>query len=96
MAKFLSIPVTNEGNQLVSADNIKIIKQASATTVTVVYGGAASQDVLTITHAPLADDRSEDMRDVIQNAVIDAHKSLWHNVVTNVVPSNVVSGIDIR
>jgi len=54
MAKFLSIPVTNEGNQLVSADDIKIIKQASTTTVTVVYGGAAAQDVLTITHAAVA------------------------------------------
>ena len=28
MAKFLSIPVTSEGNQLVSADNIKLIEQA--------------------------------------------------------------------
>jgi hypothetical protein len=32
MAKFLSIPVTSEGNQLVSADNIKLIEQASTTT----------------------------------------------------------------
>jgi hypothetical protein len=37
MAKFLSIPVTSEGNQLVSADNIKLIEQASTTTVTIVY-----------------------------------------------------------
>ncbi len=94
MAKFLSIPVTNEGNQLVSADDIKIIKQASTTTVTVVYGGAAAQDVLTITHAAVASG-SEEMRDVIQNAVVDAHQSVWHNVVTTVAPSKAVSGIVI-
>ena len=56
--------------------------------------GAAAQDVLTITHAAVAAG-SEDMRDVIQNAVVDAHQSVWHNVVTNVVPSKAVSGIVI-
>ena len=93
MAKFLSIPVTSEGNQLISADDIKIIKQASGTTVTVVYGGAAAQDVLTITHAALANPGSVEMRDVIQNAVVDAHQSVWHNVVTTVVPSKEVTKI---
>jgi azurin len=94
MAKFLSIPVTNEGNQLISADDIKIIKQASTTTVTVTYGGAAAQDVITITHAAVAAG-SEEMRDVIQNAVVDAHSSVWHNVVTAVSPSKAVSAIVI-
>jgi len=68
MAKFLSIPVTNEGNQLVSAEGIKLIEQASTTTVTITYGGAAAQDVITITHAAVAAG-SEEMRDVIQDAV---------------------------
>jgi hypothetical protein len=35
------------------------------------------------------------MRDVIQNAVVDAHQSVWHNVVTTVAPSKAVSGIVI-
>jgi len=94
MAKFLSIPVTNEGNQLVSAEGIKLIKQASTTTVTITYGGAAAQDVITITHAAVAAG-SEEMRDVIQDAVVDAHQSVWHNVVTTVAPSKAVSGIAI-
>lgn len=94
MAKFLSIPVTNEGNQLVSADGIKLIEQASTTTVTITYGGAAAQDVITITHAAVAAG-SEEMRDVIQDAVVDAHSSVWHNVVTSVSPSKAVSGIAI-
>ena len=92
MAKFLSIPVTNEGNQLVSAEGIK--KQASTTTVTITYGGAAAQDVITITHAAVAAG-SEEMRDVIQDAVVDAHQSVWHNVVTTVAPSKAVSAIAI-
>ena len=93
MAKFLSIPVTSEGNQLVSADNIKLIEQASPTTVTITYGGAAAQDVITLTHATQSS--GQQMRDDIQNAVVDAHQSVWHNVVTTVVPSKAVSGIAI-
>ena len=94
MAKFLSIPVTGEGNQLVSADGIKIIEQASTTTTTIVYGGAAAQDVITITHAALGAG-SEQMRDDIQNAVVRAHSSVWPNVTETVSPSEAVSGIAI-
>ena len=93
MAKFLSIPVTSEGNQLVSADNIKLIEQATNTTVTIVYGGAAAQDVITITHATQAS--GFQMRDDIQNAVVAAHQSMWQNVVETVAPSKAVSGIAI-
>jgi hypothetical protein len=93
MAKFLSIPVTSEGNQLVSADNIKLIEQASTTTVTIVYGGASAQDVVTITHATQSS--GFQMRDDIQNAVVSAHQSMWQNVVETVAPSKAVSGIAI-
>ena len=47
MQKFLSIPVTGEQNQLVSCNNIKLIEQASTTTVTVTYGAGK---VTTLTH----------------------------------------------
>lgn len=93
MAKFLSIPVTSEGNQLVYADNIKLIEQASTTTVTIVYGGAAAQDVVTITHATQSS--GFQMRDDIQNAVVAAHQSMWQNVVETVAPSKAVSAIAI-
>jgi len=94
MAKFLSIPVTNEGNQLISADNVKLVEQASTTTVTVTYGGAAAQDVITITHAAIAAG-SEAMRDVIQDAIVAAHQSHWQEVKYDVSPSSAVSGIAI-
>lgn len=94
MAKFLSIPVTSEGNQLISADNIKLIEQASTTTVTVTYGGAAAQDVITITHAAIGAS-AYTMRDEIQDAVVKAHQSVWQNVVETVAPSSAVSGIAI-
>jgi len=93
MAKFLSIPVTSEGNQLVSADNIKLIEQATTTTVTIVYGGAAAQDRVLITHATQSS--GFQMRDDIQNAVVSAHQSMWQNVVETVAPSKAVSGIEI-
>ena len=48
MQKFLSIPVTNEQNQLVSCNDIKLIEQDSTTTVTIAYGGGK---VIALTHA---------------------------------------------
>lgn len=74
MEKFLSIPVTGEGNQLVSCNNIKLIEQATTTSVTIVYGGAAAQDVITINHGTAS---AEEMRDAIQNAVVSALSTPW-------------------
>jgi len=50
MEKFLSIPVTNEGNQLVSVSGIKLIDagSATATTTTIAYAGGK---VTTVTAA---------------------------------------------
>lgn len=74
MEKFLSIPVTNEQNQLVSATDIKLIEQASTTTVTITYGGGK---VTTITHAT-AGAGDETQRDAIQSAVIAALQTVWN------------------
>jgi UDP-glucose 6-dehydrogenase len=94
MEKFLSIPVTNEQNQLVSATGIILIEQASTTTVTITYkSGSASGDVVTITHAT-ASAGDETMRDAVQSAVIAALQTSWTNVAYQV--SNLpyaVSGI---
>ena len=73
MEKFLSIPVTNEQNQLVSSTDIKLIEQASTTQVTITYGGGK---VITIGHAALSSG-SEAMRDAIQNAVIASLQTPW-------------------
>jgi hypothetical protein len=92
MEKFLSIPVTNEQNQLVSCNDIKLIEQASTTTVTIAYGGGK---VVTLTHAT-AGAGVETERDAIQDAVIGALQTSWTNVayaVTNL--PFAVSGIAI-
>lgn len=76
MEKFLSIPVTNEQNQLLSATGIVLIVQASTTTVTVHYKSSTGTDVVTITHAA-APSGNEAMRDAIQDAVVAALGTSW-------------------
>jgi hypothetical protein len=80
MEKFLSIPVTNEQSQLVSANGIILIEQASTTTVTLTYAGGK---VVTITHAT-AGSGDETERDAIQNAVIAALQTSWTHVLNPV------------
>ena len=78
MEKFLSIPVTDEQYQLVRANDIIIVEQASTTTVTIAYRSAiATSDILTITHAT-AGAGDETMRDAIQDAILDVHKQRWN------------------
>jgi hypothetical protein len=79
MEKFLSIPVTNEQNQIISATGIVLISQNSTTTVHVHYKASAASDVLTITHAA-AGAGDETMRDAIQDAVVAALTTSWTNV----------------
>lgn len=76
MEKFLSIPVTSEQNQLVSANGIILIEQASTTTVTIQYAGGK---VVTITHAT-AGSGDETERDAIQTAVVNALQTPWTQV----------------
>ena len=79
MEKFLSIPVTDQQNQLISATGIVLIVQASTTTVTVNYKSSTGTDVLTITHAAAAAG-NESMRDAIQSAIVSALATSWTNV----------------
>ena len=77
MQKFLSIPVTGEQNQLVSCNDIKLIEQATTTTVTIAYGGGK---VITLTHATAASG-NEEMRDAIQDGVVQVLKQQWTEVI---------------
>ena len=61
MEKYLKIPVTDEAKQIVSINNVKLVEQASTTTVTLAYG---SGKVVTITHAAIGAS-SEKMRDEV-------------------------------
>ena len=95
MEKFLSIPVTSEQNQLLSATGIVLIEQETTTTVHVHYKASTGTDVVTITHATVAAG-NEEMRDAIQNAVISALQTPWTHVAYTV--SNLpfaVSGIAV-
>jgi hypothetical protein len=76
MEKFLSIPVTSEQNQLVSANNVILVEQASTTTVTIAYAGGK---VVTLTHAT-AGAGVETERDAIQAAIVAALQSPWYSV----------------
>lgn len=76
MEKFLSIPVTNEQNQLVSANGVILVEQASTTTVTITYAGGK---VVTLTHGTAgAGDETE--RDAIQSAIVAALQTPWYKV----------------
>jgi hypothetical protein len=95
MEKFLSIPVTNEQRQLLSATGIVLIVQASTTTVTVHYKSSTGTDVVTITHAAAAAG-SEIMRDALQDAVVAALGTSWTYVAYEVTGLPLaVSGIAI-
>lgn len=73
MQKFLSIPVTDEQNQLVAVNGIILVEQASTTTVVIQYANAAA---VTITHAT-AGSGDESQRDAIQEAILSALREDW-------------------
>lgn len=73
MEKFLSVPVTNEQNQLVSANNVVLVEQASTTTVAINY---ANGRVVTLTHAT-AGAGDETQRDYIQDSIVAVLKQKW-------------------
>jgi|TARA_R110000822_G_scaffold243293_1_gene372253 hypothetical protein len=91
MEKYLSIPVTNEGNQLVPLSNMKLIEAASTTTTTINYG---SSKVITITHAAVPAN-STIFRNYLQSEAAGALSSSWTNVSLEISPAYAVSNIDI-
>lgn len=94
MEKFLSIPVTNEQEQLISCTDVKLIEQASTTTVTLQYGGGKK---ITITYTPATAAGDETLRDLVQSSLVAALSTAWYNVTYPVKwpVANAVSGIAI-
>ena len=92
MQKFLSIPVTNEQNQLVSCNDIKLIEVGDGsgsnptTTTTLFYGGGKK---VTLTHAAVSAG-SEEMRDAIQDGVVQVLKQQWTEVVLQAVKKIII------
>jgi len=91
MEKFLSIPVTNEQNQLVSANGILLVEQATVGTTTITY---LSGKVTTLTHANVPAG-SEAQRDAVQNAIVAALQTPWKEVAYAVTLPYAVSGIAV-
>ena len=89
MEKYLSIPVTSAGNQLISCNGILSIYSATATATTVVIT-YKSGTTATITSAAQV---NYDMRNQIQNEVALALATGWTNVSREVSPVKAVSGI---
>jgi hypothetical protein len=93
MEKFLKFPISGGTYQLVSVTDIALIQQASATTTTIAYkSGGSATDILTITHASVANDN---FRDFVQNQVIGALETSWTNVSYLVAPPVAVTSIAI-
>jgi hypothetical protein len=93
MEKFLSIPVTSQGAQLVSANNIVLVDtgsdSATATTTVITYAGGK---VVTLTHAAQV---AFSMKLAIQAAIVAALQTSWTNVVYDVTVPQAVSDIDV-
>ncbi len=79
MQKFLEIPITATGetSQLVAINGVVLVEQASTTTVTLTYGGAAAQDVVTITLGAAMAANDVSVRDRIQDSIVEALQTSW-------------------
>ncbi len=86
---------TISNSQLVSGSGVLLVEQASTSTVTITYDGAASADVVTLTHVPVASG-SEAVRDLIEDAIVKGYSSSWTDVSHDVstLPNQVI-GISI-
>ena len=88
MDKFLSIPVTGEGSQLVPCNDLKLVEAASATSTVLTYG---SGKVITITHAGVgvasATNSGTQFRSFIQSEVQEALITSWTLVSRVAIPT---------
>jgi len=97
MEKFISIPVTSQPNQLISADNVILVasglgsanSSGTATTTTITYTGGK---VVTLTHAAQV---AFSMRTAIQNAINDALTTSWTNVTFVAAVPQAVSAVTV-
>ena len=91
MEKFLSIPVTGEGNQLVSVSGIKLIDAANATAADtlITYAGGKVTTVSVTAQVDFS------MRDFLQDSMVEALQSPWRQVVHKVTPPQAVTGIAV-
>ena len=96
MEKFLSIPVTSEGNQLVPVTDVKLIEWESTTSTSLTYG---SGKVVTITHASVGaatgTNSGNQFRQFIQSSAVAALQTSWTNPSFSAIPVYAVIDITI-
>ena len=93
MDKFLKFPITGGTSIIVSATNVALVAQLTGTTTAIYYkSGGSATDIVTITHASLANDG---FRDFVQNQIIAALTTSWTNPAYTVAPPVAVSAIAI-
>ena len=96
MEKFLSIPVTAQGNQLVTVTDVKLIEWESTVTTSLTYG---SGKVTTITHASVGaasgTNSGNQFRNWLQDQTTLALSTSWTNPSYEAIPSYAVSDITI-
>ena len=98
MEKFLSIPVTGEGQHLISCKGVQLIEvgagAAAPTTTLITY---SSGQVVTVTHATVGaasgTNSGTQFRSIIQDAMRDALSTAWFNVAEVLTPKYAVSDI---
>lgn len=81
-------------SQLVSCVDVKLIEQATTSTVLISYDDVAASDIVTITHVPVSAG-SEAMRDSIEDSMILALQTSWTSVSNSVSLPKDVIGISI-
>lgn len=89
MPKFLNVKVSNEQRQLVSADDVVLVEQATLTTTTITYHGGK---VVTLTHDSLGSGE-EIIRDEVESILIDIHRKA--DIVIDFDPSYACTGIAV-
>jgi len=96
MEKFLSIPVTSQGNQLVPVTDVKLIEWESTVSTSLTYG---SGKVVTITHASVGaatgTNSGNQFRQFIQSSAVAALQTSWTNPSFSAIPVYAVSDITI-
>ena len=95
MEKFLNIPVTDEGNQLVPVTDVKLVVATADVTTTITYGAG---NTITLTHASVgaasATNSGKQMRDFVQSSMVAALSTAWTEPAYEAIPNFAVENID--
>tara|TARA_R110002050_G_scaffold82020_1_gene175641 strand:- start:1261 stop:1539 length:279 start_codon:yes stop_codon:yes gene_type:complete len=90
MEKFLSIPVTGEGNQLVPVTDVKLIEDLSTATTGIYYGEGI---LITLTHGTVS---GTVFRNWLQGEMVKALQTDWTRASYSAIPNPAYAVSEIR